>query len=313
MRRFAGVAAFLAVLLIGCSSSPASSPAAKPAAHRPSAVSAIISDGPLVGAYEPGVPDSWDPMAQFAAAIGAAPRIAVYYSGWNEKFRADFADAARRHGCYVLVQIEPAGVSLASIVAGDSDSYLRAYARAVRAFGSPVILSFGHEMNGTWYSWGAGHVSPSVFVAAWRHVVQVFRAEGASNAVWAWSVNSVNTASAPLRPWWPGASWVNLVGIDGYYYSSADTFGSVFGRTIAEIRSFSHAPVLITETAVSNNPDRDRQIRALVAAVLENRLIGLNWFDNGQRDDPDNQDWRLEDDPAALAAFRSAVQLYGFG
>jgi beta-mannanase len=52
----------------------------------------------------------------------------------------------------------------------------------------------------------------------------------------------VNAASAALRQWWPGASWVNLVGIDGYYYRSSDTFSSVFSRTIAQIRTFSNAP-----------------------------------------------------------------------
>jgi nucleotide-binding universal stress UspA family protein len=59
----------------------------------------------------------------------------------------------------VLVQLEPKGVTLASIAAGGSDAYLRSYADAVVAFGHPVILSFGHEMNGNWYPWGYGHAS----------------------------------------------------------------------------------------------------------------------------------------------------------
>ena len=77
-----------------------------------------------------------------------------------------------------LVQIEPTGVSLAAIASGRYDTYLRSYAAAVKAFGGQVILSFGHEMNGYWYSWGYRHTSPAVFVAAWRHIVTVFRAAG---------------------------------------------------------------------------------------------------------------------------------------
>ena len=100
-------------------------------------------------------------------------------------------EAARDHGAYVLVQLQPGGVSLASIAAGGSDAYLRSYAGAVVAFGHPVILSFGHEMNGTWYSWGDGHTSPAAFVAAWRHVVRVFRAAGAASVTWLWTVNSI--------------------------------------------------------------------------------------------------------------------------
>lgn len=318
MRRNAGgaVIAVVFLFLVACSPPSAGSPSAHPpssAASGPAsapAVAAIVAGGPLVGVYEPDAPFAWGQQAAFASASGATVRIAVYYSGWFEKFRKSFAALAWRHGSYALVQIEPTGVTLASVAAGRWDSYLRSYALAVRSFGHPVIVSFGHEMNGTWYPWGAGHVSPAVFVAAWRHVVRVFRLEQASNAVWAWAVNSVNLGSAALRQWWPGPSWVNLAGIDGYYYRSSDTFSSVFGRTIAQIRTFSNAPVLITETAVGDTPDREKQITALIAGVRAAHLVGMVWFDKGQHKDIYHQDWRLEDDPAALAAFRAAVRAY---
>jgi len=61
------------------------------------------------------------------------------------------------------------------------DGYLRSYARHVRAFRYPVIIGFGHEMNGFWYPWGFGHVRPRTWIAAWRHVVTVFRRQGADN------------------------------------------------------------------------------------------------------------------------------------
>ena len=74
-----------------------------------------------------------------------------------------------------LVQIEPTGISLSAIAAGKYDVYLSSYAEAVRDYGRAVILSFGHEMNGSWYSWSNGHSSPASFVAAWRHIVPEFR------------------------------------------------------------------------------------------------------------------------------------------
>ena len=46
-------------------------------------------------------------------------------------------------------------------------------------------------MNGTWYSWGYQHTSPAAFVAAWRHIVTVFRAVGAWNVTWLWTVNVI--------------------------------------------------------------------------------------------------------------------------
>ena len=87
-------------------------------------------------------------------------------------------------------------MTLASIAAGGSDAYLRSYADAVAAFGHPVILSFGHEMNGTWYSWGDGHTSPATFVAAWRHIVRGVPRRGAANVTWLWTVNSIEGRQA---------------------------------------------------------------------------------------------------------------------
>jgi mannan endo-1,4-beta-mannosidase len=267
---------------------------------------------PLVGVYEPGAPGSWSQIAEFTGATGVEPGIVVYYSAWTEPFSTSFAQMAWDHDAYVLVQLEPKGVTVASIAAGGSDAYLRSYADAVVAFGHPVILSFGHEMNGTWYPWGYGHASPAMFVAAWRHVVRVFRAAGAANVSWLWAVNSIEGegAASSLSQWWPGAAWVTWTGIDGYYYQATDTFGSVFGSTIALIRTFSSAPLLIAETAVGTTTDRESQIGALFAGVRAERLAGVVWFDAAQHAGLYHQDWRLEDDPAALAAFTAAAATF---
>jgi mannan endo-1,4-beta-mannosidase len=262
---------------------------------------------PLVGVYEPGALRSWSQVTEFTNATGVRPRIVVCYSSWHEPFSASFAQRAWDHDAYVLVQLQPNGVSLASIAAGGSDHYLRSYADAIVAFGHPVILSFGHEMNGTWYSWGDGHTPPATFVAAWRHVVLVFRAAGASNVTWLWTVNSIKGAASTLIRWWPGAAWVDWTGIDGYYFRATDSFGSVFGSTIADIRRFSSAPLLIAETAVGITPDRDSQIDALFAGVRAEHLAGVVWFDEAQHTGEYHQDWRLEDDPSALAAFTAAA------
>jgi hypothetical protein len=262
---------------------------------------------PLVGVYEPGAPGSWSQITKFTNATGVKPGIVVYYSAWNNPFSTSFGHAAWDHDAYVLVQLEPRGVTLASVAAGGSDDYLRSYADAVVAFGHPVILSFGHEMNGTWYSWGDGHTSPAMFVAAWRHVVRVFRAAGAANVTWLWTVNSITGAASSLSRWWPGAEWVDWTGIDGYYFRATDTFGSVFGSTIADIRTFSNAPLLIAETAVGTTPTRESQIDGLFAGVRAERLAGVVWFDKAQHAGLYHQDWRLEDDPSALAAFTAAA------
>src|SRR6266567_1278360 len=167
------------------------------------AVNAATSPGNLLlGVFEPGEWTSYQPVARFAVAIGQNPSLVLIYSGWPEPFQAHFAAMVHAHHAEPFVQMEPVGVSLQSIAAGRHDRYLKTYADQVRSYGYPVTLSFAAEMNGDWYAWGAGHTSPRVFVAAWRHMVDVFRAEHARNITWLWTVNSVNASKVPLRPRW---------------------------------------------------------------------------------------------------------------
>jgi len=316
--RFAALAVAASVLA-GCSrlaptyAPPAptqSRPAATQRSPRVPAVHATIPAPahPLIGVYEPG---SYTQITQFARTTGVQPRIVLYYSAWGEKFQASFATAAWDHGAYTFAELEPTNTTLARVAAGYSDSYLKRLAGQVRDFGHPVILSFGHEMNGDWYPWGVGHATPAQFIAAWRHVVQVFRSQGADNVTWAWTVNAVDAASPPLRQWWPGSEWVNWVGVDGYFYFSSDTFSSVFGQALAEIRTFTGDPALIGETAAGPGPDASSQVAALFAGAAANHLAGLVWYDEAQHNPPYHLDWHLADDPAALIAFRLGARRYG--
>jgi mannan endo-1,4-beta-mannosidase len=300
------------VLLSGCASALAWKAPEQPVSQGvPGSVPVASVPTPrhmLVGAYESSAPQSWGQLATFSTATGIKPRIAEYFSGWPERFRGTFAETAWQHGAYTFVEMEPDNVSVTSIAAGGQDGYLRSYAQAVRTFGHPVLLSFGHEMNGTWYTWGNGHVAPATFVAAWRHVVDVFREAGATNVTWVWVINAIDGTHGPLRPWWPGSAWVNWVGIDGYYYTFGNSFDSVFGQTIAEVRTFSNAPVMISETAVGTTADRETQIKGLIAGARTEHATALVWFDSPQSLGLYHQNWRLEDDPAALAAFKTAMR-----
>ena len=262
-----------------------------------------------VGVYQTSFPGTSAGIGAFSAATGVRPRLTVYYSGWNEPFRAGFAVATRASGAVPVVQLQPDGIRLATITSGRWDRYLRAYADAVKAYGHPVILSFGHEMNGTWYSWGSGHETPAAFVAAWRHVVTVFRRAGAANVTWLWAVTAVSgsSLSAPwIGQWWPGAQWAGLVGVDGYYYRASDTFTSVFGPTLSEVQTFTNAPTIISEVGIGPNSSRDSQISGLFAGARASHIGALIWFDVDQHDGVYHQDWQLEGDPSAVSDFKAA-------
>lgn len=260
--------------------------------------------GSYIGLY---APDSYAELHAFTTATGIKPRVLVYYSGWPEPFRVGFAATAAKDGAVPLVQMNPTDISIAAIVTGRYDSYIRAYAIAVRAYRHPVIMSFGHEMNGYWYSWGYAHTSPAVFVAAWRHIVSLFRMLGAQNVTWLWTINTIHkqTGGVPSpSPWWPGNSYVNWVGIDGYYTDSSSVFATVFGPTIVAVRALTHDPILIAETSATPASDQPAKIANLFAGVRLYGLLGFVWFDSFNK-----VDWRLSS-PAAFAAFRRSAETY---
>jgi mannan endo-1,4-beta-mannosidase len=272
------------------------------ASARPAATNAEV------GVFEPSDTESYNLVSEFMKATGANPAFVLYYSGWDDPFQVRFATWAHAAGAVPFAQLEPNGVQLENIALGHYDAYLRSFARAVHSYGHQIILGFAPEMNGSWYTWGLGHTRASVWIAAWRHVVTVFRKVGAANVTWLWTVNSVNASSAPLHKWWPGANYVSWVGIDGYYYRASDTFASVFGTTIQEVRRFTYAPILIAETAAAPSPEQAGQITGLFAGIRASHLRGAVWFDMAQHDGPYHQDWRLEDSPSALAVFRRAAE-----
>ena len=269
-----------------------------------------------VGFYSHGVPDSFTGIKAFTASTGIKPGVLVYYSGWMEPFQVRFARTVASEGAVPLVQINPTGIDLTKITDGHYDSYLRAYAQAVRNYGHPVIVSFGHEMNGSWYSWGYTHTSPATFVAAWRHIVSLFRTLGAANVTWMWTVNTTTqgqpgagTGQAQTNvpspgPWWPGSSYVDWVGIDGYYTSPSSMFASIFGPTITQVRAITRKPLIIAETAATAAADQPEKISDIFAGVRLYSLLGFIWFNSVH-----DLDWRVQG-AASAAAFRRGAATF---
>jgi len=257
-----------------------------------------------LGVYEDGSPPDFGPIGDFTHTVSRQPNLVGYFSGWAQPFASGFANKLRAHGIIPFVQIDPTYASVPAIALGEYDDYLRSYALSVRRYGHAVVIGFGHEMNAPWYSWGYGHVHPAVFVAAWRHIVDIFHGEGADNVTWLWTINKDRPGTGPIKSWWPGSKYVTWVGIDGYYFRPTDTFASVFGGTIQQVRALTGKPILLSETAVGPNAGQFTKISDLFSGMRQYRTLGLVWFDKVQHNGIYHQDWRIENDPQADAAFR---------
>ncbi|MGD0686793.1 MAG: glycosyl hydrolase [Streptosporangiaceae bacterium] len=290
---------------------PSGTPAAGGASTRPIYKHLAKLPDSYLGVYEPSGPHSYGPVLTFAQTIDRHINLALYYSGWGEPFQTAFAEDALANKATPVIQINPdKQTSVAGIAAGEYDSYLLKFAAAVHAYGQNVVIGFGHEMNADWYRWGSGTVKPATFVAAWQHIVNLFRLEGDFNVTWLWTIN-VDTPgmTSPISEWYPGSDYVTWVGIDGYYTAPTDTFKSVFDQTIDQVDDLPGAlPILISETAAdAREAPEARQIKGLFHGIQRRQILGFIWFDATGKD---GQNWRLVGNGPAIAAFQRAAKGY---
>jgi mannan endo-1,4-beta-mannosidase len=278
-------------------------PAYGPVQSRP-----LSTRHPYTGVFKQGAISNYQSIARFGDTVGQPPDIVLYYSGWNDPFQIRFAEWFAARHAVPFAQMLPKGLAMSSVASGKYDRYLTSYARSVRAYGRPVIISFAPEANGWWYNWGFGHTSPAQWIAAWRHVVTLFERQGATNVTWLWTINRGGGPTGPVKDWWPGARYVNWVGIDGYYFRKGDNFDGLFGPTIRDVRRFTSDPIFLSEIGIGQVTGQATGITNLFAGIRKYHLLGLVWFDVTQHRGIYHQNWRLEDHPAAITAYRKGLR-----
>jgi hypothetical protein len=267
------------------------------------------------GAFTPRLPNDIEPFKQYISTLGAVPDVGLTFTSFRYPMNPTALSDLARNGQMPMVTWEPWDPTtpaedrypLDAIAAGDFDAYLRAQAAALKNLGTPVALRFGHEMNGSWYPWGAGvrGNTAASYVAAYRHVHDVVTAAGATNVTWVWSPTALDTVVQPdLRTLYPGDAYVDWIGPSAYYDDVKDTYDRTVRPLMRKLDQVAPSkPIYLAETGVLPGPDRARMIHDLVAGLIATpRTIGVNWLEA-----PSRHDWRLSQDDQALAALRSEL------
>src|SRR4051812_19403788 len=130
----------------------------------------------------PGHPQSLD---RYTRLVGRRPDIVMWYQTFGESlYYPSQARAVIRRRVTPMVTWGPVrngkGIPLATIAAGKEDATIAKAATAAKRFGRPMYIRFAHEMNLHGSLWGSGVNGNRAadYVAAWRHVVAVFRRHG---------------------------------------------------------------------------------------------------------------------------------------
>lgn len=276
-----------------------------------------------LGAYLPGGGGSAGVLDEYASMVGRRPDIFLVFRnmGGPLLYSSEIANL-RARGETPMVTLEPylsSGVaSLTDIAAGKYDGYFRKEADAVRGLGMTVMIRFAHEMNLLSSDWGPGKAgnSGSAYADAWRHIVTVFRQEGASNVKWVWAPN-VDYGGRPFNQFFPGDEWVDYVGLDGYNWGTSGgesfaSFSKIFASSYATITQLSGKPLIVTETAASEvGGNKAAWIEETFLSTIPKtmpRISAVIWFNENKE-----RDWRVNSSQASLDAYRKVVasSLYG--
>lgn len=198
------------------------------------------------------------------------------------------------------------------VLAGAEDQAITNFGHQLAAYAKPVAVSIDAEGNGPWYSYGTKHATAAQYVAMYRHIRAVLIQAGDRNVIWVWAISNSPPITHPslLRSLYPGDAYVNWIGVDGYFIGSENSWQQVFTRVFTEVRTFSSRQFLITETSVKPGPHATEWVQDLFAGIdSDPEVVGFIWFDYNKASQY-RDDWRLEDDPAALASFQAAAGKY---
>jgi mannan endo-1,4-beta-mannosidase len=286
-------------------------------------------------------------LETLSASFGARPGVVVVFEQWPEKASGDLVglgeslSAIRASGATPVVTWEPMFyradgteviILAEDILGGRYDAYADAFAALLAAQPGEVIVRLMHEPNLARYHWGVAKEAydaraPEVYKLVWRHLVARVRAaagtEGAKRIRFAFCPNCESvpaTSYSPAHVWntlaayWPGAEWVDVVGVDGYNWGDTQTpakhgwqsswrgFADVLGPAVAELRALAPGkPLYIFETATApTGGDKAAWLRDVAATAKQWDVAALCWFEANKE-----VDWRLGTDvsPEAVKEF----------
>jgi len=279
----------------------------------------------LQGAFVGSQPYNLNDIQNFENMSGKKLSVVMWYQSFGvtdgtQYFQKSWMDLVDAHGSVPMVTLEPwnylygtwqTQYRLSQIYNGAFDSLLTKWAQDSKAWGKTYYLRFAHEMNGNWYPWSeqVNFNRSGDYVKAWKHVVDIFRREGASNVKFVWCPNVNYQGSTPLTQLFPGDSYIDYTCMDGYNWGNTNggwqSFTTLFKSTYDQLAQISSKPVIIGETAsAEQGGSKANWITNGYGSEIDTmpRIMLINWFNQNKE-----KDWRINSSASSQNAFRNAI------
>jgi hypothetical protein len=265
----------------------------------------------------------WDTNTSTMFRLNAGKSPSIVHWGIGTPWAHDFTywlgpfGMVQNAGALSLVDMNTGSVALRDITNGLYDSSLRTWAQGAKAWGHPFFLRPNWEMNGSWFPWGTtsgNQNTPAEYVAAWRHMRDIFDAVGAGNVTWVWCPNLEFSGSVPYSQLYPGDAYVDWTCLDGYNQGSSSTsFANLYGQSYADLLKLAPTkPIMIAEVGsleYGAGVKAAWTTDALSTQMAQNfpqvkAFVWFNWriYENGTW-----RNWEIESSSSSQSAFANAI------
>jgi hypothetical protein len=235
--------------------------------------------------------------------LGRMLPVHLTYYAWDADWNGSATKADLAAGRIPLVNWEPHHIDFHKIIDGSLDETITARANGAKALGQKFFLDFAAEMNGD-EAWGGNN--PSLYVASYRHIHDLFIAAGATNVVWAWCPNVTDTdgSNRSTMDYYPGDSYVDWTGVDGYNWGTTNggwqSFQRVF-KNIYPLLAAKKKPIIIGEmSSAEAGGDKGKWIDEIVPTLRTSfpLIKCVIWFDINKE-----ADWRISSSGGSETSF----------
>jgi hypothetical protein len=268
-------------------------------------------------------PWDWRAVTDFERRNAGGKRLQLlqWYSPWQDPttgatypFATRAFERVRRHRIIPFFSWSSRAISDSDIAAGRWDGYIRSWASAAKSWDHPLFLRLDREMNGPWFNWGMADNTPADFVAAWRHVHDIFTAVGADNVRWVWCPNiDPRHKFTDIGLLYPGDAYVDWTCLDGYNGDHPWTsFTSLFASSYQRILQIAPSkPIIVGEIgSTESGGNKARWIRNMFAALPKRfpDIRGFLWYDEYASGPGGHSDWPIETSARSSAAFARGIR-----
>ncbi len=247
-------------------------------------------------------------------AIGRKLAIDRQFYRWDTKIITNVQQDDKANGRIPAISFYPALtdgtiITWSSIASGQQDAVLRAKAAELKAYGAPVLFNFNHEpYNESIGGWG----TPADYIAAWRHAVNVFRAQNVTNVSWMWILTAWDFQKGRADQFYPGDSYVDWIGANPFNFYARDypkwqSFEEL-SRAFYDWGASHRKPLIIGANGTEedpNSPSRKPQWFRDAAAKMPtwSNIKAYSYYDSTI----DGYHWEIDTSLASQQAYKDAI------